>query len=179
MLPCLLSVHVSFWICFLLSFIWVLFLEMFSHSVLTLSCMMVTVISIIQTKKGRLREFRQLVLSTQVGTSLPEDEAKAGLWSESVSVWPQSPFCALSFWPSSGAHLRLMARPQVQDRQQLIECLCQSSLPPKVSMSWLTCLSWFIDTIDTILKSWPRITQQNCKFERIRNILWKHISFWL
>lgn len=56
-------------------------------SVLTLSCTMVTVMSIIQTRKGRLREF---------STSPPEDEAKAdlkaGLQSNLFLSDPKAPF---------------------------------------------------------------------------------------
>lgn len=51
----------------------------------------------------------------------------------------------------------------------------QPSLLAKVSMSWLTRPRRFIDIKDTILKSWPRITHQNCEFERIRDVLWTHI----
>lgn len=46
----------------------------------------------------------------------------------------------------------------------------KSQLLPKTPMSCLTPLGRFIVITDTILKSWPRITHQNGKFERIRTI---------
>lgn len=123
-------------------------------SVLTLSCTMVTVMSIIQTRKGRLREFRHQP-ARGWSQSWPQSRASIRIC---FCLTPKPLFCSLILtlqWGTPYQVSKARGKTPVQDRQQLPECLCQPSLPPKVSVSWCTCLSWFIDTIDTILRVGP------------------------
>lgn len=180
------STQVSCRICFLLSFIWVLFLEMFSHSVLTLSCVLVTVMSMIQTRKGKLRESRQLVLSTQVGPA--SQRMKPKLTSQQgfgPTLFLSDPKASFLLSPSD---------PLVGTPYQVSGAHCKTPGPELGSSWWNASVSppFVKDTnvqadMSQLIywhnrhhsKELARITHQNCEFERIRNILWKHISFWV